>query len=110
MGYKGCPDCGKTMKDTDPACPHCGESDSTRAGRGAKFLCTTCGTLTNGRTITKGSFAIEVILWLAMILPGILYSIWRLTSRVQGCHKCSSAAIIPVSSPVAQATLARMAP
>jgi len=107
MGHKGCTDCGKTMKDDGSACPHCGLTEAQIAGRGGRFLCTTCGAVTNPVTITKGSFLIELVLWLMMILPGLVYSIWRLTSRITACPACKNPTLIPLASPVAQATLAR---
>jgi DNA-directed RNA polymerase subunit RPC12/RpoP len=47
----------------------------------------------------------EVLLWLCFIVPGIIYSVWRLASRYQGCQKCGSKRIIPVDSPTAKAAL-----
>lgn len=45
---------------------------------------------------------IEVILWLMFLVPGIIYSIWRLTSRHQACAMCGGTGLIPVDSPVGQ--------
>jgi hypothetical protein len=68
----------------------------------AKMLCTSCGTVGETRSITKGSIFIEIILWLCFLVPGIIYSIWRLTTRHQGCRACDASTVIPLSSPVAQ--------
>jgi hypothetical protein len=65
-------------------------------------LCTTCGHTGPSETITEGHFAIEVILWLMFIVPGIIYTLWRLTTRHEGCPKCHAKTIIPIDSPIAQ--------
>jgi len=73
------------------------------------WYCTQCGAVGNQKKYTKGSFGIEILLYLLMILPGLLYSVWRLTTKYAGCPKCQAANMIPVSSPVAQAALRAVA-
>jgi len=53
-------------------------------------LCMTCGTVGKPKVMTKGSFGFEVALWLCFLIPGILYSAWRLTSKYKACKKCVS--------------------
>ncbi len=65
----------------------------------AKKICSDCGNIGFPKKITPGSFFIELILWLMMILPGLIYSIWRLTNRKEGCPKCSGTIMIPLNSP-----------
>lgn len=72
------------------------------------LICKTCGHVGDPTTVTKGHFVLEVALWLAMLLPGLIYSIWRLTSRHQACAMCGSAELIPLDSPVAQQLLAQL--
>lgn len=68
------------------------------------MVCTQCGcTGTEGHT--KGSFMIEVVLWLFMCVPGLIYSIWRLTTRGQVCSSCKSDRLVPASSPAGQRLL-----
>lgn len=66
------------------------------------MICTACGHRGYARTITPGSFLIELCLWLFMILPGLLYSLWRISARKQGCATCGSTGLIPLSSPRGQ--------
>lgn len=68
----------------------------------AQKLCTTCGHVGKTKTVTKGSFAIELLLWLFFLLPGLIYSVWRLTSRHEACSSCGSTTVIPLNSPLAQ--------
>lgn len=63
------------------------------------MICQNCGTRGEPKTITKGSTAIELILWLCFIIPGLIYSIWRLTTRQAGCPSCGQAGMIGVNTP-----------
>lgn len=57
---------------------------------------------------TKGSFLVEVALWLLFCLPGVIYSIWRLTSKTLICPSCENEkTMIPASSPAARQYLPR---
>jgi len=64
-----------------------------------KMICADCGNIGYSKKITPGSIFIELVLWLMMIIPGILYSLWRLTNRKDGCPKCSGSSMIPLDSP-----------
>ena len=65
-----------------------------------KRICTTCGSTKRPRTVTPGMLLIEILLWLTFLIPGIIYSIWRMTSRKRVCRACGSTAIVPLNSPV----------
>jgi len=66
------------------------------------LICTTCGYVGYPKKITKGSFLIELILWCFFFIPGLIYSIWRISSRYKACPECKSATMIPVNTPVGQ--------
>ncbi|MBU1692307.1 MAG: hypothetical protein KJ958_05570 [Gammaproteobacteria bacterium] len=61
-------------------------------------ICTDCFDVGFGSTRTKGSLGIEIILWLIFIVPGLIYTIWRLNTRQLVCQKCGGA-IIPADTP-----------
>ena len=42
---------------------------------------------------------VEVALWLLFCFPGIIYSLWRLTTRYDACPVCGGAGMIPADSP-----------
>ena len=63
-------------------------------------ICTSCGSTAPSKTVTRGSFLIEVILWLCFIIPGVLYSLWRLTTRSQACSACGATSLVPADSPM----------
>jgi hypothetical protein len=64
-----------------------------------KFICPHCGTRGVPRLQTRGSTAIEVVAWLLLIVPGILYSLWRLSTRHPVCPSCRQPGMIPADSP-----------
>lgn len=68
----------------------------------AAMFCQSCGAQGEPKKFTPGSIAIEIVLWLFFIIPGLIYSIWRLTARYSGCSSCGSKNIIPITSPMAQ--------
>ena len=70
------------------------------AGQG--MYCKKCGNLGPTKRIMKGSFAIELVLWLFFLLPGLIYSIWRLTTTGRGCSVCGSDDVIPANAPLAK--------
>jgi hypothetical protein len=63
-------------------------------------ICPHCSAV--GEPQYKGSPAIEIIMWLLCLLPGVFYTIWRLSSQ-RICHKCRNAGLIPLDTPHGQA-------
>jgi len=66
------------------------------------LVCTQCGYIGNSKTAIEGNGCIELILWLFFIIPGLIYSIWRSSSRHGICPKCGNKNLIPLDSPKAQ--------
>ncbi len=64
-----------------------------------QLICTSCNTIGKPIKITKGSILIEIVLWLSFLVPGLIYSIWRVSSRYKACPECNQATMIPVSTP-----------
>ena len=62
-------------------------------------VCRSCRSSMTPKMKTSGSILIEIILWLFLIVPGLIYSIWRLTTRRPSCSVCGSDDIIPVCTP-----------
>lgn len=81
-----------------------------------KYICPHCGHYGFPGKITRGSFLIELLLWLLFIpaivysyvlfLPGLIYSAWRLSTRRRACTKCQSPTVIPVDTPRGQQLIA----
>lgn len=67
----------------------------------AKFICRSCGwTGDEGKTVTRGNFATELVLWLCLVVPGLIYSLWRVSSRYEACPSCGGKELIPTDSPI----------
>ena len=64
-----------------------------------EMICTTCGFVGKPKSKRRGHFIIEILLWLFMILPGVLYTLWRLTGIAKYCPACGNPAMIPTSTP-----------
>lgn len=70
-----------------------------RISKTGSIVCPSCGTRGEPKTITRGSTLIELVLWLCLIVPGLIYSIWRLTTRQEGCPACGAIGVIPADTP-----------
>jgi ribosomal protein S27E len=60
------------------------------------IICSRCGSISK-RAAKRGSLAVEVLLWLFFLVPGIIYTIWW---RVRVCPVCGSQKVFPASSPI----------
>ena len=72
-----------------------------------ELLCTNCGYKGKPKLKTKGSILIELILWICFIIPGLIYSIWRHTTRYEACPSCAAPNMISLDSPKAQQILTK---
>lgn len=68
---------------------------------GRAVHCMTCGVEAPPISRTRGSIGMEVVLWVCFLVPGLIYSVWRLTTRRMVCSACGAENIIPVQSPAA---------
>ncbi len=53
-----------------------------------EIKCPNCKYEGKSKTAIKGNFLIEIVLWLFFIIPGVIYSLWRSTSRHPICPSC----------------------
>lgn len=65
-----------------------------------KCVCKDCGTVAEPKRKARGAMAVEIILWLCFLLPGVVYSVWRLSNKYDACAACGSEKLLPLSSPV----------
>lgn len=106
MALITCPDCGRDVSSLAPACPNCGrpmekEEEAKQVTHFPKegYICQACGVRGYPEMKTRGSWRITFFLLLCFIVPGILYSIWRQTSRYPVCPRCGAQGMIPINSP-----------
>lgn len=69
------------------------------------LICTQCGHVGKSVYVTKGSMLAEAGLWLFFLLPGLIYSVWRLSSKTSVCAQCKNPSLIPLDSPNARKVL-----
>jgi len=69
------------------------------------LVCKSCGYAGRLPKSARGSIAIEFALYLLLILPGIIYSIWRRSEKVATCPHCSGHDLIPANSLIAKKIL-----
>lgn len=53
-----------------------------------QIKCINCGYTGGPRKMTPGSFLMEVVLWCLLLIPGVIYSIWRISSKYKVCPRC----------------------
>lgn len=70
------------------------------------MVCLRCEDAAEPARVTPGSIWIEIVLWLAFLVPGLVYSIWRLTARHHACPNCGGADLVPLHSSAARRVLA----
>ena len=73
-------------------------------------FCQDCDFVGQPERIKPGSVGMEIALWLCALVPGLIYSIWRWSSRYEGCANCGSKRILPADSPAAKNALGRLSP
>lgn len=75
-----------------------------------RFICHVCGYVGRPKSHTRGSLLLEILLWLIFLIPGIIYSLWRLSTRQKVCPKCLTPNMIPEDTPKGQELLKKAAP
>lgn len=61
-------------------------------------FCLDCHHVGKAKIKIPGSPAIELLLWLFFLLPGVIYSAWRGSARHSVCRCCGSPGVIPANS------------
>lgn len=67
--------------------------------KGPVRVCTVCHHQGQAKQRTSGSMGIELVLYLFFIVPGLIYSLWRLSTRKWVCASCGAEALVPPDSP-----------
>jgi hypothetical protein len=76
---------------------------------GKPQVCAACEHVGPTRGHTRGSTVLELVLWLCFVLPGLVYSLWRLSTRRQVCAQCGSEQLVPLDSPAGRRIAAAQA-
>lgn len=70
-----------------------------------ELICAQCGNVGKTKSNTPGSIIIEILMYCMFIIPGLIYSMWRLSARKMVCGICGSANLIPLDSPMGKKLL-----
>ena len=63
-------------------------------------ICTQCGTVGNPKMVPPGSLLVEIGLWICFLVPGLIYSLWRVGSKRPTCRRCGAVnSLVPLDSP-----------
>ncbi|WP_157991618.1 hypothetical protein [Caldimonas tepidiphila] len=68
----------------------------------AVAVCSICGHCGPPRRHLPGSARVERLLWLPLLLPGLLYRLWRLSGSRRVCAACGAAHLVPPDSELGQ--------
>ena len=63
-----------------------------------KIICPSCQFVGEAENLAKGSRKTEILLWCCLVVPGILYTMWRNSTDGQymGCPQCGEGEIRPL--------------
>ena len=76
--------------------------------RGGTHVCTVCRTVMIPKKTPQGQSWVELVLWFLMCIPGLIYSLWRVSSeRIMSCSVCGSEAVVPMDSPMGRQLTSR---
>lgn len=63
-------------------------------------ICTQCGSIGKPQRVAGGSLLVELALWLFFLVPGFIYSLWRISTKRPACRACGAIhAMVPLHSP-----------
>lgn len=65
-----------------------------------RAICTTCGHAGMPAQQRPGSGAIELVLWIFFLIPGLIYSLWRSSAVREICPSCGRDTMLSRQSPV----------
>lgn len=74
------------------------------------MVCLRCEQVRKARRKTPGTLALEVLLWLFFLVPGLFYTLWRAANRFDVCAACGSEDLVPANSAAARRVTARKLP
>ena len=70
-------------------------------------ICAHCGNTGKPRNTRGGSLLVEIALWIFLIVPGIIYSLWRIGTKRPACRACGAiGSMVPLYSPRGRALAA----
>jgi len=62
---------------------------------GPVMFCPECAFVGQGKTVVRGTLQLEMLLWWLFIIPGLAYSVWRISNQQRVCACCYHAGLLP---------------
>jgi len=72
------------------------------------YICANCYEMVIPYRKTPGWFLLELVLWMMFIVPGLFYTIWRISNKFDACPVCESKDVAHPDSPRGQMILAQL--
>lgn len=101
---KHCPFCAEEIRVEAKKCKHCGEYLTQAHAQNHKPIkpgpldsilgtapvvhCPNCQHTGKAKLAIGGNLAIELVLWLTFLIPGLLYHLWRNSTMRYSCSAC----------------------
>lgn len=63
-----------------------------------KMICPQCGFVGQKERFSRGNYLLEIFLWVALFVPGALYTTWRAFNEFHACPICKNEAMTPSDS------------
>jgi flagellar basal body-associated protein FliL len=64
-----------------------------------RLVCLSCGFIGYPESKKMGTVLITIVLLCFFILPGLIYMLWRGSSRHNVCPSCGATNLVPITSP-----------
>lgn len=73
------------------------------------LICKNCGFVGKPDVSNRGTFCLEIVLWLCFVIPGLIYTAWRTSSpSIELCPSCKAPNMIPIDSPAGRKIAAEL--
>lgn len=66
------------------------------------MMCTHCQFVGKPLRVPRGSLSKEILLWCLFLVPGLLYSTWRLSFPAKVCPACGATHMTRIKEPTGQ--------
>jgi len=63
-----------------------------------ELVCVECEHIGLPKWVKPGSTSTEVIIWLVLFFPGIIYTLWRIFGKKKVCAQCGNNVLVPMNS------------
>ena len=87
------------LASDEPPAPPVADKAPLPMARPGYVVCDCCGHVGLPVSQIKGSLGVEILLWLFFLVPGLIYTVWRYSTRHNMCGACGKTALIPVECP-----------